>query len=413
MIVTRQCLAPWLTIFLCLVGVAGCSRDAGGRDEDAASARIEGIDRSLSSAARFLVERQDADGGWRSDQYAPFRDGSALTPLAMHALRCVADMPEFASAYRKGSDFLAGRVLSDGTIDEGSHGLSYPVYTAALAVRVLSEPANERHRAARHAWLKFLQGRQLTEELGWLPEDKEYGGWGYSVPPPRKPRPGALMLPVEANLSATVFAVTALQAAGCAPDNPAFLKALAFLKRQQNFNDDPGRRDPAYDDGGFYFIYDDGARNKAGPAGKDSAGRQRFHSYGSTTADGVRGLVACGVPATDPRLGAALQWLDARFRADQHPGIYLKEREALRDSVYYYYAWSLAEALHSLRITGVQTPTGKLPWAEALADELIRRQGKQGSWTNPASAQREDDPLVATSMAMSALAICRTSLRTE
>ena len=56
---------------------------------------------------------------------------------------------------------------------------------------------------------------------------------------------------------------------------------------------------------------------------------------------------------------------------------------------------------------------GDLPWAEALADELIRRQAERGSWTNPAGAQREDDPLVATSLAMSALAICRTSLRTE
>jgi hypothetical protein len=274
---------------------------------------------------------------------------------------------------------------------------------------VLSEPANERHRAARYAWLKYLQARQLTDELDWQQEDKEYGGWGYSVPVPRKPRPGALTLPVEANLSATAFALTALRAAGCAPENPAFLKAITFLKRQQNFNDDPAERDSSYDDGGFYFIYDDGARNKAGPAGKDNTGRLRFHSYGSTTADGVRGLLACGVPDTDHRLCAALRWLDSRFRADRHPGKYLKEREALRDSVYYYYAWSLAEALHSLRRREAQTPTGKLPWAEALADELIRRQSKQGSWTNPAGAQREDDPLVATSMAMSALAICRDS----
>src|SRR5262249_34961896 len=112
------------------------------------------------------------------------------------------------------------------------------------------------------------------------------------VPQPRKPRPGALTLPVESNLSATVFALTALRATRCPQDNPAFLKALTFLKRRQNFDDDPARRDPAYDDGGFYFIYDDGTRNKAGPAGKDNTGRQRFHSYGSTTADGVRGLLA-------------------------------------------------------------------------------------------------------------------------
>jgi hypothetical protein len=393
--------------------LAGCGRGADDNDDGAVSDRIECIDRSLLSAARFLVERQDADGAWRSDQYAPFRDGSALTPLAVHALRCVADLPEFAATCGKGSDYLASRAKPDGTIDEGPHGLSYPVYTSALAVRVLSEAGNLRHKAARDAWLKYLRARQMTEELGWQPEDKEYGGWGYSIPLPRKPRPAALTLPVEANLSATVFALTALRAAGCAPDDPAFSKALTFVERRQNFSDDPAPCDSAYDDGGFYFIYDDGARNKAGPAGKDHAGRDRFYSYGSATADGLRGLVACGQPIDHARLVAARQWLEAHFRADRHPGTYLEARERLRNSVYYYYAWSLAEASHSLGIHDMQTWEGALSWAEALADELIRRQAEGGSWTNPAGAQREDDPLVATSLAMSALAICRTSLRTE
>ena len=73
---------------------------------------------------------------------------------------------------------------------------------------------------------------------------------------------------------------------------------------------------------------------------------------------------------------------------------------------------ALAEAAHSLGIDKIP-PEGDVPWAEALADELIWRQAECGSWTNPAGAQREDDPLVATSMAMSALAICRTSLKAE
>jgi hypothetical protein len=411
--------AKRLSLFLALllwpgfITLAGCGRGAGGRDEGAASPRTEAIDRSLSSAARFLVERQDPHGAWRSDQYAPFREGSALTPLVMHALCCVADLPEFTAAYGKGSDYLAGRARPDGTIDEGPHGLSYPVYTSSLAIRVLSEARNLRHRAARDAWLKYLRGRQMTEELGWQPEDKEYGGWGYSIPLPQKPRPGALALPVEANLSATVFALTALRAAGCTPDDPAFPKALTFVKRRQNFSDDPALGDPIYDDGGFDFIYDDGARNKAGLAGKDSAGRDRFHSYGSTTADGVRGLLACGVPGDDARLRAARQWLEARFHASSHPGTYVEAREGLRNSVYYYYAWSLAEAAHSLGTGKARMSEGGLSWAEALAEELMRRQAECGSWTNPAGAQREDDPLVATSLAMSALAMCRTSLKNE
>src|SRR6267378_2016859 len=35
---------------------------------------------------------------------------------------------------RKGAAYLAKMAQADGTIDAGPHGLSYPVYTAALAV---------------------------------------------------------------------------------------------------------------------------------------------------------------------------------------------------------------------------------------------------------------------------------------
>jgi hypothetical protein len=38
---------------------------------------------------------------------------------------------------------------------------------------------------------------------------------------------------------------------------------------------------------------------------------------------------------------------------------------------------------------------------------LLKRQRDDGSWSNPAVLVREDDPLVATSLAMRALADCR------
>jgi hypothetical protein len=89
------------------------------------------------------------------------------------------------------------------------------VYTTAGAVQVLSHPSNERHRKARDAWLGYLRQRQLTEELGWQPADRPYGGWGYAPHLPRKPRSGEPLPPLtESNLSATVFALEALRAAG-------------------------------------------------------------------------------------------------------------------------------------------------------------------------------------------------------
>src|SRR5205807_8587178 len=120
------------------------------------------------------------------------------------------------AAYRKGAAYLAGLVKAGGEIEEGLFGLSYPVYTSAGAVIVLSQPCNQRHRKARDAWLAYLRKRQLTRELGWQPADKPYGGWGYSNTLPYKPKEGKTLPPLtESNLSATLFALEALRAAGC------------------------------------------------------------------------------------------------------------------------------------------------------------------------------------------------------
>jgi squalene-hopene/tetraprenyl-beta-curcumene cyclase len=312
---------------------------------------------------------------------------------------------------RKGSAYLASHVRPDGTIEAGPHGLAYPVYASAGAVEVLSHPSNARHREARDAWLAYLRQRQLREELGWVPADKPYGGWGYSPGLPRKPAPGEPLPPLtESNLSATVFALEALHAAGARTEDAAFRKALVFVQRCQNYADDPREREADYDDGGFFFIYDDPARNKAGVAGKDRLGRERYASYGSTTADGLRALLLCGRPGDDPHVGAARAWLEANFRGDVHPGRYADDRERNRGAVYYYYACSVALALKAAGLEELQTSRGKVRWAEVLADELVRRQRPDGSWANPLVPQREDDPLVATPLAALALAACRKSL---
>src|SRR5207249_2787990 len=108
-----------------------------------------------------------------------------------------------------------------------------------------------------------LLDRQLTEKHGWKPEDKEYGGWGYCRLVPTKPEPGKFAPPlIESNLSATVFAVDALKAAGVS-DRAAYDAALVFVRRCQNVNFFRGEIPPGQvTDGGFHFIYDDPVRNK-------------------------------------------------------------------------------------------------------------------------------------------------------
>jgi squalene-hopene/tetraprenyl-beta-curcumene cyclase len=398
--------------FLKTVAVGGGAWLAGGLFGAPKSARVERIDTALSAASRYLLKAQSDDGGWHSDHYGPFKEGPSLTPLV---LRTLLSMPgDVEKRYRKGAAYLAAQVKSDGGIDPGPHGLDYPVYTSAGAGQALSERCNARHVKARDAWLAYLRERQLTEDLGWQPADKPYGGWGYSPRLPRKPKANEPLPPLtESNLSATLAGLEALRAAGVKADDPALHKALVFVKRCQNFSDDPKQREEAFDDGGFYFIYDDPVRNKAGVAGKDEAGRERFTSYGSMTADGLRALMLCGRPADDPRVVAARSWLEANFRSDSHPGKYPDDRRHNRDAVYYYYCCSVARTLLLARLEELQTPRGKVRWADSLADELIRRQRDDGSWSNPLVPQREDDPLVATCLAASALGACRESLTGE
>jgi squalene-hopene/tetraprenyl-beta-curcumene cyclase len=406
-----------LGLLLCVIWTAGVTLLAGclGRSPEPTKPRMftrrERIDLTLQNVSRYLVRCQAADGAWRSEMYGAFKDGGSLTPLALDVLLSTYADEQGEAAARKAADYLAGVVRPDGTIDPGPPGLTYPVYTSACAVIVLSRPELEHHRPARDAWLAYLKARQLTEELGWQPADKEYGGWGFSPHLPRKPNPGDPLPPLtKSNLSATLFAVEALRAAGARPDDPALQKALVFVKRCQNYADDPGERDPAFDDGGFFFSCDDQEHNKAGVAGTDKAGRLRFHSYGSATADGLRALLACGLSPDDERVQAARCWLEQHFQVDAHPGTYAPEREPNRDAVYYYYCWSAAQAFRACGIKEVQTSQGHVRWAEALADELLRRPRDDGTWQNPLTFVREDDPLLATCLAASTLLLCRSSL---
>src|SRR5262249_40526169 len=140
----------------------------------------------------------------------------------------------------------------------------------------------------------------------------------------------------------------------------------------------------------------------------DRSGRVRYHSYGSATADGLRALVRCGLPPGHPRVQAARRWLERNFSATHNPGTFEPLREADRDATFYYYAWSLAHAFRALGGRMEEGPGRENAWAEQLAAALIRRQRGDGTWSNRYTASKEDDPLVATPLALGALALCRT-----
>ena len=384
-------------LVLAIVATAGCDvqreplRDA--------------VDRSLASATRALIAAQSADGTWRSRNYGALKDGLSLTPNVLKAVVFARAVEGSEAARRRGVEYLAARVRDDGTIDAGPFGFTFPVYSAAEAVIVLSRVEFETARTGpvRRAWLDALRTRQLTEAFGWTPADAPYGAWGDAASPSVKSGVGPS---ADADLSSTLFAVGALRIAGASDDEPSVRMALSFVMRCQNFGGD----DPRLDDGGFFFTLTDPVRNKAGVAGTDRRSLVRYHSYGSATADGLRALLRCGLPPSHPRVVAARRWLERHFSATHNPGVFEAAREDERDATYYYYAWSVAHALRALGGRMQEGEGRETAWAAALSRELIRRQRADGTWSNRFTASKEDDPLVATPFALGALGLCRVFL---
>ena len=396
---------PALTVLCVLALLGGC--------QAAPPQRLARIDAALAGAGEFLLGRQDGDGAWRSQTYGCFKDGPSLTPNVLSSLFFLPQAGEAGrQAYRRGVDYLVAFVGDDGRLKVAPRELMFPVLTAASASRVVVLlDRSPRNLQAQQAWLAYLRRWQLTEPLGWSAADPSYGGWGFSLTEPRKPAPGMpLERFFESNMVATIHGLAALRSAKLPAEDPAFAGLLTFVQRCQNWPERPEEADERFDDGGFFFIPGDVLQNKAGPAGTDRLGRPRFRSYGSMTADGLRALLRSGLKADHPRVLAARRWLERNFSAAHNPGQFAADREVVRDGVYYYWAWAVSHAFLALGVQEIQTDGGTVRWAEALADELLRRQRPDGSWVNRFSDAKEDDPLVATSFAAAALAICRVTI---
>ena len=342
------------------------------------------------SAARYLWSLQADDGGWHSRTYGLLASGQSMTAFVLDALTQV---PEKLYEAPSGGRRRAVRFLADHTDSEGAVGRSdpllpdYPNYSTALTVAVLRRLGHP----ARDAWVSsmtdYLRGQQFTEQNGWGTVHPVYGAWGMGGDRRTPPATG------HVDLSMTRHVLQALAAADTATgtesdstpatmNGSAFRKAAVFVNRCHHFGDAA-----LAVDGGFHFstvIFD---ANKAGE------GATGFESYGTATADGILSLLALGRETDYPSVRAAAEWLSTHHLPDQAPGFPKPTHHRWRAGLWYYYAAVSGAAFRRL---GISPP-------HSTADTLAAVQRPDGSFANPENLVKEDDPLIATGLALRAL----------
>jgi squalene-hopene/tetraprenyl-beta-curcumene cyclase len=307
----------------------------------------------IEKGLAWLRTQQKPDGSWQSNL--------GVTSLAVLAF-LNAGYDETDVTVSKAISYILSNVKSDGSIYK-----SYPTYETSLAILPLVATRNEAYKTIIENAKKWLVNSQWDESCLWggvIKDSWYYGGWGY----------GGGQRP---DLSNTQFALLALDAAGLPKDDPTWVKAQVFLHRCQNINfpitlniDDVEYTVQPYNhyggyDGGFIYY-----------PGTSLAGGQT--SYGSMTGAGIWGLLLSGVPKTDPRIVAAMNWVKNHYTWDTNPGIGWWR-------MYYYYL-SMSKAL---TMYGQSTIDGH-DWYQELYNKIVGMQIAAGSGKGYWSTSNED-----------------------
>jgi squalene-hopene/tetraprenyl-beta-curcumene cyclase len=331
---------------------------------------------SLDKAYDFLKSKQAADGSWLP------RPGPGVTALTAAAL-VKAGKPADDPVVAKAIEYVTNYVKKDG----GVYDRGFETYTTSLAVMAFKEVnKGGKYDKVIEAAVKYLKGVQ--ESNGTDDKELKFGGAGYGV----GSRP---------DTSNTGFFVEALIASGAAKDDPAIKKALAFLSKAQNlpgeYNDQPFAKKAGEDDKGG-FVYEPGAQDDEKSPKRSAAGGLR--SEGGMTYAGLKSFLYAGVSKDDPRVKAAIQWIQKHYTLDENPGM------KLSGLFYYYHTFSKAmDALGDDVFTDAKGT--KHPWRKELFDTLKKKQAADGSWVNTDRNFMENAPELCTSFAVLSLSYAK------
>lgn len=299
--------------------------------------------------------------------------------------------------------------------DDGTFGQQVPNYVTCVVVGALVRWDDPAAKPALDKAQKAILAFQNVEGNGYQRSDRDYGSIGYGSSQ-------------RGDLSNLHFSLEALRATGLPADHEAFAKALVFLQRTQNLksvNDfsgkvpDPDREGVTLDatsgdDGGAsYYPGNSAAGYLVQPDGKSVP-----RSYGTMTYALLKSYTLAGVKGDDPRVAAAVKWIQQNWDLATNPGSDPALGEKVKYQGLFYYYMVLAQALDAAGLQTVAVPgapndrgeptTQQVDWRKALRAQLEGMQRPDGTWLNGKNDRwQEGMELLCTCYAMVALERCR------
>jgi squalene-hopene/tetraprenyl-beta-curcumene cyclase len=352
---------------------------------------IEAADRAVD----YLSRNQGEDGSW-SPQVGP-----AITALVVAGMlrdpKVTADDPAVARALR----YIVSRQQSDG----GIYRDILPNYNTSIALMALGQVGNDPQyqpiieRAQQFVINLQWQPGKTTEDDERVTEDHAYfGGAGYG----KHGRP---------DMSNTTVMLEGLHDSGLDCEHPAFRRAMVFISRCQGYAGNEAFGDLIEQDGGFIYatsVNKDLVGVPQSMASPDQLERAKaglpltepLRTYGSMTYAGFKSYAYAQLDRDDPRVMAARQWIAEHYDLKRNPG--MPEPNHLQG--YYYYLFVFGRAMQAWGEPQITTADGRAhDWANDLIDALVERQREDGAWVNQADRWMESDPNLVTAYSLMAL----------
>jgi squalene-hopene/tetraprenyl-beta-curcumene cyclase len=270
---------------------------------------------------------------------------------------------------------------ADGGIYNPSEGSES--YTSAVALMGLAAAHRPQDASATKDLIAYLKGLQVPPGASSSDsnvEDPSGGGVSYGK------RGG------HPDLSNVGMWMQALHEGGVEANDPAMQRAAAFVTRLQNHSETNTQAwaRKADSDGGFVYVIPGGG----------GRGPQEPRSYGSMTYTGFKSLLYAGVDRKDPRVQAALRWIQKYWRLDSNPN--MPESQSQAGLFYYYHVFAKAMAAWGEPVI-TDAKGVKHNWRHELIDQLAGAVKEDGSWVNTADRWQESSPILTTVFAILAM----------